>query len=240
MMRLRPAVRYSFLSALHAVKIYLSVILCIYVAFAALSFFNRGSGSGRISGVEASATIFCFVAGIVSVREDLRFLMQNGCGRKTLYCTQILTGIGVTFLVALGCNVLYALFRSLAKIFVENLLIVSVLDMLKNDPAGFLPNLGFIWAICLSMPAAGMFISLVYYRLNKAGKILVSIGVPAFLLILLPVYMSIPAGAWLSEIYQGILNCIFDSELSLALSSLIAGLIFYLLSYPLLHKAPVK
>ena len=155
-----------------------------------------------ISGFELTFMIFTLVTGLVSFRESFRFFQQNGISRKSQF-----TGWAVSLLVLSAVEAVVAILsgRVLGLFFNYRGIFNQLYQTLQTsgNPALLLVQ-EFLWVCmaCLVLGWAGFSFALLYYRLSKMGKILVSILVPGTLFILLPMADQHFLGgsyAWLLE-----------------------------------------
>ena len=178
--------------------IYYIVILCVY----ALMFIGNASVSNgsqeisvstKLSGLDMATVIFLFVAGLNSFKENFRMLLQNSVTRKSVLLGRILASLAVCALMAAADRALILLFKGAASLFAGNISVHSLIEDLYPAAAGgpgapAMHASGFLLDMTLniSAAAAGYMISLLFYRLNKAGKALVDAGVPILFFVVLP------------------------------------------------------
>lgn len=181
-------------SLLVAFGVILGLSLSTGIVFGTIS---DGEGKYSISGFEVIFMIFTLVSGLVSFREAFRFFQQNGTSRKSQFW-----GWTVSLLALSVAESILAIVSSrfLGLLFQYN----GVFDQLYGTSHGSFLLLvqEFLWVCmtCLFVGWLGFAIALLYYRLSKMGKILVSILVPGTLLILLPAadqYLLQGAYSWL-------------------------------------------
>ena len=101
--------------------------------------------------------------------------------------------------------------------------------------------------ICLSGAAMmfGYFITTLYYRLNKAGKIAVSISVPGILIVGLPIFDAVVTGGMIYRAFWrfvafalGLLSG--PNPYYAMVSSLLAVALFAAFSWMLVRRAVIK
>ena len=139
-----------------------------------------------ISGFELTFMIFTLVTGLVAFREAFRFFQQNGISRKNQFIGWSISLAALSLLEAVVSLVMELILRQ----FFHYRGVYSQLYQPLRYPAPTLlflaQELLWIFAACLVLGWAGFAITLLYYRLPKTGKILVSILTPGTLFILLP------------------------------------------------------
>ena len=96
--------------------------------------------------------------------------------------------------------------------------------------------------IYLALILFGYFISSLYYRMNKAVKIVVSISVPAFVFILLPVLDYTIFEGKLIKLINDVLKFIFASEnpYNMLISCILFIVVCVVLSWIVIRKAVEK
>jgi hypothetical protein len=149
---------------------------------------------GRLGGIELATIIFLFIAGMNSFRDTFRMFMQNSISRKTLFTGRLICVIVISGIMALIDTIINITGRiviaSVSKTFINQSFFEIIYGMRYNSQfPNFLFTVESILFAVASYSAASMFgyfITVLYYRLNKGGKIIVSVGVPVLLFITLP------------------------------------------------------
>lgn len=241
-MKLKAANRYQAIGTFHA----MGVFYLIFVGLIGLLMFLFTRVVGITDAVDISftgtlpiAAVFLFVAALVSTREDMSYLLQNGVSRKTMFTSTLLVALGTAAVMA----ILDIAFTLLVGKFFFSYGIRIISDVYPNlpnltiatSPLYFLYNLLELFGAYIG----GIFLSMLFYRLNKAGKWLVPIGFFALILLLGIADMAWMAGvlanffkridAW---VMSGILN--FSAMSILRLAFLIGA------SWLLIRRAPIR
>jgi len=177
----------------------LFVYICIFILLA-LSFISNNLISARVkftrfdsNGFELITIITIFVIGLNSFKENFKFFSANGVSRKTQFCTT------ATALAILA--VIFALIDTINCIIIKQT--INLLPMflqfygsrfgyasMTYDPSISLvltPQIlfeNFLWLTFLHffISMVGLFITTLYYRMNKGLKIAVSIAIPTVLI----------------------------------------------------------
>ena len=196
-LHIKPAMRYQWSymwrAALWTAGILIAIMLLVNVIASVIYFsyadipirgdigyaINEAFGSMHVSMIDVGGmlTLMLFIAGICAIREDLRFFIQHGMGRKTTYIANILISL-ITAAVAGLFSVLLSLISanvgflhvSLTWFHNENFFISWLLHTL---------SLFFAWQL-------GTLISLIYYRLNTLMKVVFSVAAGALFLGVIP------------------------------------------------------
>jgi len=198
-MRLMPTLRYqleysakSLLTMLGisvAVLILLSVLITTFVTSdyvvaqdeQVLSTFLilRVDGAGQIFSynVAAIATVMFFVIGVSVVREDLRFFIQNGVGRRTTFVSTVLAGLVVGVVWGLFCEIMNLLFGNF-NFFPGFGMIMQSTGFITGWALNGL-SIFFVWQL-------GAMISLIYFRLGKTQKVVFTVAAIALLIFIVP------------------------------------------------------
>ena len=130
-----------------------------------------------------------FVLSIVSIREDMRLGIQNGAGRGTVF----LANTACMLVTALILNIAFFVVTAVWNQFDTGVYIVDFFGALSNNKP-FFESIGdlaistvVLLALSVFLSALGTFTSLMYWRLNKLGKWIVSIGMGAAVILFIDV-----------------------------------------------------
>ncbi|MFA9378543.1 MAG: hypothetical protein ACERKZ_17645 [Lachnotalea sp.] len=166
----------------------LSIYLGMIVAFSQ----DGVSGSGQISGYEISSAIFLFVAGLNSFKDNFGMLLQNGVSRKTILKSRILVTITIGCIMSVIDNIFMVILKYIPRYGV-NLDTVSLYEQVygqrdTNLSAWQMHLKCYIFTVLMyiTFMAIGYLITLLFYRMDKRGKIAVGAGVPVVLFLILP------------------------------------------------------
>lgn len=184
---MKLAIRYYLYNVRNSLLIAFGVVTGILLSSGLFLHFNRSENTDySISGFEITCIIFTLVSGLVAFREYFRFFQQNGISRKSQFVgwTTALTALCAgEAAICLLAGRIFSLFLHYESMFSQ----IYAGEFFYPNPVFFAAQEFFwIFAICLMMGSAGFAITLLYYRLSKIGKLLVSVLVPGTLFILLP------------------------------------------------------
>ncbi len=246
-MRLKSVIKYNIYDMKNSVIIYYVVIAAIMglVAFSQqINIVTIGSseGVGFVSGAEASA-IFLFVCGLNSFKQNYLYLSTNGITRKAQFCgflsSSAIIAVAMAFIDTTSTNIIN-IFTHYRPMFYQ------IFDGFTAEYSKVPTTLmNFLWSTVVYLLAfvIGYFITTLYYRMSKILKIIVSIGVPALLMIGSPMLASyLYKGGYLYE-FSAVIKFLADGNgnpnvsiiISILEIAIIAGL-----SYLLVRNAPVK
>ena len=186
-MKLNSSQRYYLYSIKPAVIIYYIVMLTLSTFSIILNFVQQDANSS-FGGIAGASLIFLFIVGICSFSEEFKMFIQNGITRRELWSSFLASSIIIsTIMSAIDLISIYlmslvtnseSLVMMLSSIYVDNV-------VLKVITTFFIQVLFYTLALAL-----GYFIRLVYYRMNKFGRTTLSIAVPGFFFIALPILSS--------------------------------------------------
>lgn len=187
-MRLLPLLKYRMRDLLRGLLIMVLVIAALLAVF---TFINTMT-SGEVSGNVTTSSIFgiaIFVFGITAVREDMRIGIQNGAGRGTSFLASLISfvilGAAMAVVNTVGGSIWNRFdtgvgFTSLSTmIFFEK--------VIPTNTEEYLASLMVTFSAYIFFSTLGSFISLMYWRLSKLGKWLVSLGFGVAFLLLISV-----------------------------------------------------
>jgi hypothetical protein len=208
--------------------------------------------SGQINSMEMATVIFLFIIGLCSFKESFGLMIQNGISRRTLFTGRLLTTLTIALLMATFDKVFLVLLKFYALTKSETLYCSSLYEQLYYK--GFISGMGsfsmhvsiflFDFFIYIFIMSIGYFITLLFYRLNKAGQIAVGVGVPVSLCIALPLYDSVVANG---KIFLA-LGKFFDFAFGLSahkpnnanITSVLGFIIISCISWMLIRRVPAK
>ncbi len=171
-MKLRAAYRYQIHDLKFSILIYYCVIvgLFILVAASALAFIGNGNVSVNANGSIGGATfIFLFVLGLNSFKENFLFSLQNSVSRKTLFSSR------------LAVFATLAVFMNIVDLVLGYVLALAASLRVGINVAGYAPSfVGLLSSMffAFTILMLGYFLTILFFRLNKLGKVLVGAGVP--------------------------------------------------------------
>lgn len=244
---LLSAFRYRFTGTVKSVAVFFLIILAIMTILVSLAFCSASEGmhvTSSFTGFGIAAMVTVFVLGITTIREDFRLLMQNGLGRKTIFTSQILALLVIALLLAVTGELLTAIFQVVAgngsSLQISDFFYMIYFPETRWDPplAARIQNVLLSFGLYIWAYLTGMFFSLLYYRLNKTSTILVSVGVPLFFTVGLPLMVSrrmIPIFVTdaVAVFFRAAAQTLFLAFIAM---SVILGMVNWLL----LRRAPVK
>ena len=241
-MRLNPTYK-------NKIKDWAKGVSIIYIVMAGLYLLNLiltsiyPDNRGSFSGMESITYIFLLVSGIVMFVPNLKLAFANGISRKTEFVASLLGALTISAFMTVmnfGVATLYSTITNYQSIFDGMYHSFNF----ANNGVYHLTEFLFSVTSAFSSFLFGYFIGALYYRMNKALKIVVSVGVPIFLLVGLPIligyFLQIP-------FFKKIITNVIDFVLTISanpyyaiISSILVSVILCTFSFLLIKKASIK
>lgn len=241
-MNLKVAIKYRLHDNKRAIMIFYMVVISILSLIFLLSALSKGEFRGDIQ-VELISAIFLFVVGLNSFKEIFLMFMQNGISRKTVFFSQVVSTLAICAVMSLIDSILALISKIIVArdvgLYYKGILETMYglhLSTIGNFVMSFL--LGFF--VYIALTSVGFFITTLYYRMNKALKITVSIGVPALVFIILPAIDGLLLNATLTITFAKIMEAAFKNVFMCMLSSFVLFGSTEILSWLLVRRAVVK
>lgn len=146
--------------------------------------FIDGTSISSNGTVEFATTIALFVQMCVAIRASMRLGVQNGRSRGTVITSEIMTLATVA--------AIYSAFNLLTELLIYPLFNEMMLYSFSYRTTQLGPFMRvvayflFNFAMLMAVGAFGMFLSTMYWRLDKFWRVIVSVGIPVFILFGLP------------------------------------------------------
>lgn len=253
-MNTQKVVKYQINEFKASMLVFVLVILALMllIGISVVNINVNGGESNIMGGMEFGIVIFLFIVGLNYFRETFRLMIQNGVSRKTMFKGVLIS----TAIIAVMMSLINEVILVIGKAFdasSESLTFEGAFEQVYGVRyAGGGMGLqmtfeGLLFLVCISAAAMmfGFLITTMYYRLNKLAKILVSVVVPVFFIIIFPMVDFTLIGGRISygifrfmlfafgflndaNPYYGIVTC------------LIAFAVCAAISWLLIRRAPVK
>lgn len=247
-MNIKAALKYQLEDHKKSIIIFYIIILFVYMLVIASTSvaITSGKGSVSFSGMEVATAIFLFVCGLCSFMENFLMLRQNGISRRTIFASRV----AVNIIVALGMAIIDRVIWVIVTTFASSssrMSFVSLFEMVGGSSVPGMSNLlinlggiGLSLVIYLASLFVGYFITIMFYRLSKAGKAIVGAGVPVFFTVVLPIIDSTLTRGRIGMIFSYIIIHTMGSFGKFIISSIVLSAIFAALSWVLMRKAVVR
>lgn len=233
-MNFLPIFKYRLKDDLRAVAVFLAVtLLCMVLVIYGVMIMVAEMDDRVVSNFSIALTMFTFVIGIVTVREDLRLGIQNGVSRGTSFAGNVAAALvasaGVTLVEWLSMVTQESTNASLVSLY-------AVIYGYESSAVGQLKSfvLSFVWSG--SAAFVGTFLSLMYWRLSKLWRWIVTLGMGAVLVLLLNA-VTISAG-FLNAVVR-FFRWLGAAPLNLCVFLIGVAIAFAVFDWLLARKAPI-
>lgn len=200
-MRLAPALKFQLNSIKWPLIIFYIVIYSLLILMTISQIIFRDyAGVVDIGGMDLASVIFLFVLGLNSFRSTFHMFSANGISRKTMFVSFIAT----TGILCSGMAIIDSINALIINQFIDYQPIMVQLFASRYSDIGIATyGEGFLWMFFMYAASMmfGFFLTTAYYRMNKPLKLIISIGVPVFLFIILPI---LDAQLFHGEVYKAI------------------------------------
>lgn len=237
-MNFLPIFKYRLKDDLKAVGVFLLVtLLCTVLVIYGVLIMVSEIDERVVSNFSIALTVFSFVIGIVTVREDLRLGIQNGVSRGTSLAACFTANVVASMVAALGVTLVEWL--SVATQNTTNAALVSFYAMIYGEDASLAGQLrsfllSFVWSG--SAVFVGSFLSLLYWRLTKLWRWIVSLGMGAALLLLMNATMIV--GGFMDAVLS-FFRWLGEAPLNLSMFLVGVAVVFAVFDWLLTRKAPI-
>jgi len=180
-MKIKQAMRYQLYAFVRQAVIYYAAVLGIFLIVTIIAAI-LGDRSAIMGGGDFSTSIFLLIVGMNAFKSHLQLFVQNGLSRRTLFTGFILSALLLSF----GAMVVDSLYPYLFPL-LQRSSMVHTMYRLDNSFGNTL--IASLWTALFYFGAmcTGFFITVLYYRMNKLLKVLVSAGVPILFFIVIPI-----------------------------------------------------
>ena len=237
-MNFLPIFKYRLKDDLKAVGVFLLVtLLCMVLVIYGIMIMVSEIDDRVVSNFSIALTVFSFVIGIVTVREDLRLGIQNGVSRGTSLAACFTANVVASLAAALGVTLVEWL--SVTTQSTTNAALVSFYAMIYGEDASLAGQLrsfllSFVWSG--SAVFVGSFLSLLYWRLSKLWRWIVSLGMGAALILLLNATMIV--GGFMDRVL-GFFRWLGEAPVNLCMFLVGVAVVFAVFDWLLTRKAPI-
>ncbi|HEX3016889.1 MAG TPA: hypothetical protein VHP31_03430 [Caproicibacter sp.] len=263
-MNIKPILRYQLSGHFQVFRVLYGIIYAIFAAVIISKYVWPASTENvNISTSDLTTMITIFIVGLTFFKDPFRFYISSGVSRKRFFAGMI-SALGITsaatalldcvnaliFSQFLNYHSLYQMLLNPEKI--GTLISVKTAKGIETGEVfykiAFTPSMllkNFLWCVLAYFVCAmiGLFITVLYYRMSKVQKVIVSVSVPSFFLFVLPILDEYVArgsiGAVISKGFEWWVNCgvnpAADIITRLLLAAVLAGITYYMV-----RKAEVK
>lgn len=184
-MSISTSAKYQIKDILRAEKVFYLVWILINLFFMTAAKLSANS-QASITGLHESTFIFLFVIGLCTFKEFFLFFQQNSVSRKALFLGHLAATV-LCSLVMMIMNIIFAWITDLiGTLFLSNFISTKNAFQALYPNGSMVTEFFFYYVFYLFVIAAGYFLTVMFYRLSKVGKIVVGAGVPIALTIIFP------------------------------------------------------
>lgn len=191
-MNIKATTKYQLSDLKKSLGTYYLVILLVVVFFTLIDKLWGNDGSGTYNGFEFTTIIFLFVCGLNSFKGNFLMMIQNGISRKTMFIGASITFLSVSMFMSIIDRGL-AIFIDLITKSIDGMYFKGFYDIIYSHRMASLSGILFeleaifiTFMMYIAAILAGYFITTLYYRMNKALRVIVSVGVPVTIIFILP------------------------------------------------------
>lgn len=188
-MKFNSALKYQMNGFKKPMIIYYAIIYLIVILAAVPELFlPHADIEGTWSGMEMATMIFIFVCCLNSFKPSFKMFLANGVSRKTMFKSFITTIAIVVLVLTVIDSISSFIFSSVTNYNSMFYNIYSARYTMASAVSFQVSIEGILWRIFsyAAVGITGFFITVLYYRMDKPMKLLVSIGVPIFFFMILP------------------------------------------------------
>lgn len=209
-MRLKSVIKYNLSELKNSVLLFYAIIAGVFILLS-ITFVSMTShgGTGSVGGVEMASVIFLFIVGLNSFKQNFLFLSSNGIARKTQFIGFILAAIPVACAMAAIDTIISAVLSSVIDYNSMFYQIYNGMDITRNSAVYIVVCMIWSAALYMSFVTLGYLITILYYRMSKPLKVVVSVGIPVMFIIIIPTLDAL----WFKG---GITRSVFDLFILLA------------------------
>ena len=250
-MNILPSYRYQMADHKKSILIFyvVIVVLSLIFGFSTTLIINGNDAAvhGSTSGNEMATVIFLFVVGLCTFKETFLISLQNGVSRKTLFTAKLLTMLSVAVIMAMIDKIFFLLYAAALSITNSQVTASTFYEALyPSSTAGAGPLMlhaeSFFFEVLLALAAmaAGYFITIMFYRLSKTGKVIVGAGVPVLFLMAIPWADQYFFNGKITIALVKLIMTAVNTPSHMAVTCLLAIVVFNALAFTLMRKAVVK
>lgn len=244
-MKLKSTILLQLFQSRWSILIYYAVILLVFGLNVFSSWFFA-SGSVSANGTEFSTGVFLFITGVIFMKIQFPFFLQNGISRRTTFVSSLATA-GV---LSAGMTIATQMLAMLAQVFFSNVsttffVMYQPRYAYHYNPPAFFEGLVWNFALNLMCSAIGLFVSAMLYRLNRILKTVVWAGLGALVIFLPAIDVALTRGQIIQFLGRALLFCMGLQEGTCnpyyaVITFLIIALLFAGGQYLFLRHATVK
>ena len=232
-MRFAPVFKYRMrdcaISMLMIIAVMIALILLVQVGVLAFGQFTPEDGFEETTSTmnfTMPYAIFMFILGIISIREDLRLGIQNGASRGTSFLANLSCIAATSFLLALSGVAFYLVWNALdtGVILIDFYSMMYLGNFTPTELGDIFMSAVMTFVMSMSLAGVGCFTSLMYWRLSKLGKWIVTLGFGAVLILVINAGVSL---GWLGKAVGSFARFVVEDPWNLNMVFIAVAVAFY-------------
>lgn len=247
-MRIKSAVRYQINDYIKQLGVYYIGMIGVTAFFSLLSIILGEAHLFSLGGFEFITSVFLFIIGLYSFKETFLMMLQNSISRKTMYISRLITILTASISMAV-LDRLISIVGKIVNKTNDRVVITSLYDMMYEPRKSMVNTVAFNFEAILvfafvytTVLLTGYLVAVIYYRMNRALKIAVSIGFPATILVVFPLLDMMVFDGKLYRLFGKVFRFVFNENnpYNLLLTCLLIIIVFVGLCWLLIRKAVEK
>lgn len=252
MMNLKSSYKYQIKEYKTAVIIfYVVILLVISVSFISNIFLiDEKTAYVMFGGMEMASMIFLFIIGLSSFKEAFYMLLQNGISRRTVFISRVIAILTISVGMALFDKIINIVAKWITQ-FNTKFSFQGLYEQLYryryeqlNIVHSHIESFFYVVMLYVCVTMIGYFITIAYYRMNKALKLVVSIGIPVGIFIVIPMLDTILFGGKIGNAMIDFVDYALGFSLGKPYHAMVTSLIVFIvfggLSWLLMRRAVDK
>ena len=232
-MRFAPVFKYRMrdcaISMLMIIAVMIALILLVQVGVLAFGQFTPEDGFEETTSTmnfTMPYAIFMFILGIISIREDLRLGIQNGASRGTSFLANLSCIAATSFLLSLSGVAFYLVWNALdtGVILIDFYSMMYLGNFTPTELGDIFMSAVMTFVMSMSLAGVGCFTSLMYWRLSKLGKWIVTLGFGAVLILVINAGVSL---GWLGKAVGSFARFVVEDPWNLNMVFIAVAVAFY-------------
>lgn len=232
-MRFAPVFKYRMrdcaISMLMIIAVMIALTLLVQVGVLAFGQFTPEDGFEETTSTmnfTMPYAIFMFIFGIISIREDLRLGIQNGASRGTSFLANLSCIAATSLLLALSGVAFYLVWNALdtGVILIDFYSMMYLGNFTPTELGDIFMSAVMTFVMSMSLAGVGCFISLMYWRLSKLGKWIVTLGFGAVLVLVVNAGVRL---GWLGKAVGSFARFVVEDPWNLNIVFIAVAVAFY-------------
>lgn len=249
-MKIKQSLTYHLQSSKKSIIIYYIVMAGVFALSLCMSTISRfvfNTNATSSTDLTQITIFFLFVSGLNFFKENFRMSIQNAVSRRTFF----ISAVTAMAIIALGMAIVDNLILLLGNLIngvsagtdtAFSFIQILILSSNPSISSMGMFSLNFIYGILSYLFAfvLGYLITLIYYRLPKLWKIIVSISIPVGVFVLLPIVDLFVFNLQITELFSKAFIFITSSTIITFVTIIAFTALFGALSYLLVRRAEIK